>query len=159
MKNWLGMLLIVAMAGCQVVENGPVAEDPAESTIEQGATVNLYCNTALPVVGTWTSLPFANGDTVVLIEFNAFPGYWRIWGVDPVQGSVLWGRWANATTQAASVMGGLAKAGSISDYTRPPPCGVCPVGDGWVAKNMLEVARLKRGIPAQANTLTASCYQ
>lgn len=159
MKNWLGMMFVVAMTACQVVETGTTTEDPVESTTEQGAFVNLYCNTTLPAVTKWTGLPFANGDTVVFVELNALQGNWRIWGVDPVQGAVLWGRYADTTTQGASVMAGLAKAGSFTDYTRPPPCGVCPVGDGWVAKNMLDFARLKRGIPAQANALTSSCYQ
>ncbi len=165
MKNWLGIMIVaLGAAACQLDENPAPTEGTTESTTEQAATSSdvgpYFCGAPLPALLWWAGLPASTSTTVALLDSKSVPGYWRIYGADPVKGAVLWARLAVPSQQAASVMTSFATlASGYRDYTRPPPCGVCPVGDGWVAEHALETARLHLGIKPIANDLTAACYQ
>ncbi len=162
MKNLLGILIVIGAAACQVADSPPPVESSTTSELSNGDICSgepHYCKAVMPAAQWWTTMPQSTVNTVGFIDSKTSPGYWWVYGADPVLGKVLWVRLAVPTQQAGSVANGLATLpGGFLDYTRPPPCSICPGGDGWLGSHLLESARIKAGLSGQAMISTSACY-
>lgn len=162
MKNWLGIMIIIGVAGCQVADTPPPTESSTVQDVANGdicSGVPHYCKQTLPGAQWWTTLPASTSTTVAFIDKKSSPGYWWIYGADPIKGAVLWVRLAVPSQQGASVVTGLdSLAAGFMDFQRPPPCNTCPVGDGLIAAFVLETARIKLGLPQLVSDTVSACF-
>jgi hypothetical protein len=161
MKNWLGIMIIIGAAACQVQESPSPTESTTAAELSNGdlcTTAPQYCKTTMPTAYWWSGLPASTADTVAFIDTKTNQGYWWVYGVDPVLGKVMWTRLAVASDAGKVAPAVATLPAGFMDYTRPPPCNTCPVGDGWLAEHMLETARMKAGLGGVATDLTAACY-
>lgn len=161
MKNSLGIMIVFAAAGCQMVDSPSQTEEGTESQ-ESGtggicSGEPMSCNmTYTPPAKPYTGSEYTTPNTVVLVDSTRSPNQIWLYGADTQKG-VMWIAYAPLTA-TGSILNRLIKLpGGYINY-RPPICGGpnCPEGDGSIY--MTNLARAKFELYGLADTATQACH-